>query len=114
MRWFRRQTRNREMAIDVLLSGRPKLDCYGPGFPRNGDGTVRVLPAEGSGTVRDVIHRLDAPVDWVAMIMVNARQNPPTMVLRVGDRVILIPSDLATLWRFLGLQNLGADTVCGF
>lgn len=110
---FPRQTRNREMAIDVLLSGRLKLDGYGRGLPRSGDGTVRVLLAEG-GTVRDVIHRLSVPVDRVAMIMVNARQNPPTMVLHTGDRVILIPADVAALWRFLGLQNLGAGTVCDF
>jgi hypothetical protein len=110
---FPRQTGNREVAIDVLLSGRLKLDGHGRGLPRNGDGTVRVLLAE-DGTVRDVVHCLGVSVDRVAMIMVNARQNPPAMVLHTGDRVILIPADVAALWRFPGLQNLGAGTVCDF
>lgn len=113
MCWFPRQTRNPEMTISVLLSGRLKLDGYGRGLPRNGDGSMRLSMVEG-GTVRDVVERLGMSADQVAMIMVNARQNPPTTMLRTGDRVILIPSDVAALWRFLGLQNLGADSVYDF
>ena len=64
MCWFRRQARNREMAIDVLLSGRLKLDGYGRGLPRNGDGTMHLSLVEG-GTVRDVVERLGMSADVI-------------------------------------------------
>jgi len=34
--------------------------------------------------------------------------------LRPGDRVILMPPDVAALWRFLGVQNMGMESVCDF
>jgi hypothetical protein len=30
------------------------------------------------------------------------------------DRVILMPPDVAALWRFLGVQNMGMESVCDF
>jgi sulfur carrier protein ThiS len=101
------------VTINVLLSGRLKLDGYGRDHPVDGDGTMRLSLAEGS-TVGEVIESLGVPADRVAMIMVNSRQCPPRTALHTGHRVILIPADVAALWHFLGLQNLGADTVCDF
>lgn len=101
------------LAINVLLSGRLKLDGYGRGHLEDGDGTVRLSLAEGSA-VREVIERLGVPADRVAMIMVNGCQQSAGTALQSGDRVILIPPDVAALWRFLGQQNLGIQSILDF
>ena len=101
------------MNINVLLSGRLRLDGYGKGKPENGDRTYRLALPEGS-TVKDVIRDLSIPSEKVTMTMVNARQCDATARLRAEDRVILIPSDVALLWRHLGLMNLGAESVFDF
>jgi hypothetical protein len=48
------------MGINVLLSGRLKLDGYGQGRPENGDGTFRLALPEGS-TVEQVIQGMGVP-----------------------------------------------------
>ena len=101
------------MNINVLLSGRLRLDGYGKGKPENGDRTYRLTLPEGS-TVKDVIRDMSIPSDKVTMTMVNARQCNDKARLSPEDRVILIPSDVALLWRHLGLMNLGADSVFDF
>ena len=101
------------MTINVLLSGRLKIDGYGKGMPDNGDGTFRLNLRQGS-TVREVINGLNIPFEKVAMMMLNARQCDVSSQLKSGDRVILIPSDVALLWRHLGLMNLGAESVFDF
>lgn len=101
------------MTINVLLSGRLLLDGYGKSHPRSGDGTYQLDLGEGS-TVQDVINNLGVPQAQVALTMRNARQCPVEANLRTGDRVILIPPDVAALWRFLGCMNLGAESVCDF
>ncbi len=93
------------MEIDVLLSGMLRIQGYGQGHPRCEDGTLRVRMARRS-TVTDVIRRLGIPVQRVVMTMRNGRQCPATAGLEQGDRVILIPEDVALLWRALGRQNL--------
>ena len=94
------------MEIDVLLSGMLRIQGYGHDRPLREDGTVRVRMDQRS-TVQDVIRRLGIPVRRVVMTMLNGRQCQTTTVLRQGDRVILIPEDVAALWRALGRQNLG-------
>ena len=94
------------LAINVLLSGRLKLDGFGQGHPIARDGTFPLALGEGS-TVREAIHDMGVPADRVVMTMINGRQCPVDTGLCSGDRVILIPSDVAALWRFLGRQNLG-------
>ena len=94
------------VAVNVLLSGRLKLDGFGKGHPAAYDGTFPLKLREGS-TVREAIHGMGVPADRVAMTMINGRQCPVNARLNPGDRVILIPSDVAALWRFLGLQGLG-------
>ena len=101
------------MTVDVLLSGRLKLDGYGQGHRLNDDGTFELSLGRG-GTVRDVIQGMGVPTDRVTMTMLNGRKCPVESGLRSGDRVILIPSDVAALWRFLGNQNLGAESVFDF
>ncbi len=96
--------------IDVLLSGRLRLDGYGSGQPTNGDGFLR-LPMPPGRTVRDVIRQLGVPPDKVAMVMVNARHRSLGTSLQAHDRVILIPQDVERLWRFLCMQNLRTDGV---
>ena len=39
--------------------------------------------------------------------MLNGRQCPLETALKPGDKVILIPQDVAILWRALHTQNLG-------
>jgi hypothetical protein len=101
------------MDINVLLSGRLRLDGYGKGKPENSDRTYRLALPEGS-TVKDVIRDLSIPSEKVTMTMVNACKCDDTARLRPEDRVILSPSDVALLWRHLGLMNLGAESVFDF
>jgi hypothetical protein len=101
------------MTVNVLLSGRLRLDGYGQGHPKHDDGTFRLSLGQGS-TVRDVIRSMGVPADRVTMTMLNGRKCQPGSGVRSGDRVILIPSDVAMLWRFLGNQNLGAESVFDF
>jgi hypothetical protein len=101
------------MNVNVLLSGRLKIDGYGKGRPENGDGTYRLSLAEGS-TVKEVIQGMNVPQDRVALMMINARKTEATARVKAEDRVILIPSDVALLWRHLGRMNLGAESVFDF
>jgi hypothetical protein len=101
------------MTVNVLLSGRLKLDGFGQGHPLSGDGTFRLSLGQGS-TVGDVIQRMGVPKDRVTMTMLNGRKCPVGSDVKSGDRVILIPQDVAALWRFLGNQNLGAESVFDF
>jgi hypothetical protein len=54
------------------------------------------------------------PTGKVAMMMVNARKCDAAAPISPEDRVVLIPSDVALLWRHLGAMNLGADSVFDF
>lgn len=101
------------MDVNVLLTGRLSLDGYGRGKQENADGTYRLTLPEGS-TVQEVIQGMRVPPSRVAMTMVNARECEVSAPLKPDDRVILIPSDVALPWRFLGLMNLGPETVFGF
>jgi hypothetical protein len=101
------------MTIDVLLSGRLRLDGYGHGHPVGDDGIHRLSLADGS-TVREVIRNMGVPFEKVAMTMINGRKCQASTGIKSGDRVILIPSDVAALWRFLGNQNLGTESVFDF
>jgi hypothetical protein len=101
------------MSINVLLSGRLKLDGYGKGKPENGDGTFHLNLGEGS-TVREVIQGMGVPSGKVAMTMINGRKCEVGTRVKADDRVILIPSDVAVLWRALGRMNMGMESVFDF
>ena len=94
------------MTVNVLLSGRLKIDGYGQGYAMNDDSTFRLALREG-GTVRDVIGGMGVPPEKVTSAMLNGRQCQEETALRPGDRVILISQDVAILWRSLHTQNLG-------
>lgn len=94
------------MSIDVLLSGILRIEGYGRGHTLCEDGTYRVWVSHRC-TVKDVIRRLGVPAHRVVMTMLNGRQCQTAATLKQGDRVILIPEDVAMLWRALGRQNLG-------
>jgi hypothetical protein len=101
------------MTVDVLLSGRLRLDGYGRGKPANGDGTVRLALADGS-SVRQVIRGLGIPLNKVVMTMINGRKCEFDSKVTRDDRVVLIPQDVAALWRALGRQNMGMESVFDF
>ncbi|HEX2986692.1 MAG TPA: hypothetical protein VHS06_00735 [Chloroflexota bacterium] len=101
------------MTVDVLLSGRLKIDGYGEGHPTNPDGSFRLSMEEGC-TVQKVVHDMGVPPERVAMTMVNGRRTGNGRNLMSGDRVILIPADVACLWRALGRQNMGMESVFDF
>ena len=101
------------IGVNVLLSGRLKLDGFGRGKPASDDGTYQ-LALEDDSTVAEAIRGLGVPANRVALTMVNARQCRADARLKAGDRVILIPPDVAALWRFLGTQNLGMESVFDF
>jgi hypothetical protein len=101
------------MSINVLLSGRLKIDGYGRGKPENGDGTFRLALPAGS-TVRQVIRGMGVPSSKVVMTMINGRKAEVGAKVKPDDRVILIPSDVALLWRALGRLNMGMESVFDF
>ena len=101
------------MTVNVLLSGRLKLDGYGQGHCLSDDGTFQLELGRNS-TVKDVIRGMGVPIDRVTMTMLNGRKCQQGEDVKPGDRVILIPQDVAMLWRFLGKQNLGAESVFDF
>lgn len=101
------------MTVNVLLSGKLRIDGFGQGYPRGNDGTVQLSLAKES-TIEDVVRGMGVPTDRVSMTMLNGRKCQLASGVKSGDRVILIPSDVAALWRFLGGQNLGAESVFDF
>lgn len=101
------------MNVNVLLSGRLRLDGYGYGKPENSDRTYRLTLPSGS-TVNEVIQGMGIPAGKVVLMMVNARKCDAATPVKSGDRIILIPSDVALLWRHLGAMNLGAESVFDF
>jgi len=101
------------MNVNVLLSGRLRLDGYGRGKSENDDLTYRLdLPA--GSTVKEVIRGMNVPSAKVAATMINGRTCNVAAPVKPDDRVVLIPSDVALLWRHLGLMNLGAEGVIDF
>ena len=101
------------MNVNVLLSGRLKLDGYGKGKPQNRDRTYRLALPEWS-TVREDIRGMEVPSSQVTMTMFNGHKCDVTAHLKSEDRVILIPSDVALFWRHLGKMNAGAESVFEF
>ena len=57
---------------------------------------------------------MNVPPAKVTMTMLNGRKCQITDRVKPEDRVILIPSDVALLWRYLGKMNLGAESVFDF
>jgi len=98
------------ITINVLLSGMLKLDGYGHGKPENGDGTYSLVLQEKS-KVQQAIWGMGIPSSKVVMTMLNGRNCERGTRLKSGDRVILIPSDVAALWRYLGAMNMNKETV---
>jgi hypothetical protein len=94
------------VTVNILLSGRLKLDGYAKGRPADYDGTIPLALREGS-TVRQAMDGMSVPADRVVMTMLNGHQCAVDTLLRSGDRIILIPEDVAALWRALGRQSLG-------
>jgi hypothetical protein len=54
------------------------------------------------------------PFDQVALIKINGRECPVEADVKAGDRIALIAPDVAPLWRYVGLQNLGMNGVVDF
>ncbi|MGC8875053.1 MAG: MoaD/ThiS family protein [Chloroflexia bacterium] len=101
------------MVVHILLSGRLKLDGYGRGMPDNGDGTFRlVLPA--GGTVLDIVRSISIPPEQVALTMRNGRRCDLGTEVRSGDRIVLVPPDVAALWRALGRMDVAVESVLDF
>ena len=94
------------VTVNVLLSGRLKLDGFGRGRPVERDGTFPLALSEGS-TVRETIDGLRIPAAQVALTILNGQGCAVDARLSGGDRVILVPEDVAALWRAFGRQNLG-------
>lgn len=101
------------MNINVLLSGRLRLDGYGQGKMENGDSTFGLVLPEGS-TVQQVIQGMGVPSSKVAMTMINGRKCEVGARVKPDDRVILIPQDVAALWQAFGKMNMGMESVFDF
>ena len=101
------------MNVKVLLSGSLKTNGYVNGQPANHDGTYRLEVADGS-TVAEVIRGMNIPLAAVALTMVNSRQCALTTPVSEGDRIALIPSDVAPFWRYVELMNLKMVSLVDF
>ena len=85
------------LEIRVRLFVRLVLEGYGRGRQAAGDGTFPLTLRDGS-KVRDAIEGMRVPAARVGMTLVNARICPLDTPLAPGDRVVLVPQDLAALW----------------
>jgi hypothetical protein len=101
------------ITVKVLLSGKLKLDGYGHGKPQNSDGTFSLALPEKS-MVQQAIRGMGVPSGKVAMTMLNGRMCQRETRLKTDDRVILIPADVAALWRYLGAMNMNKETVIDY
>lgn len=101
------------ITVNVLLSGRLKLDGYGRGKSENRDGTFSLTLPEKS-RVLQAIQGMGIPSSKVAMTMLNGRNCKRGTRLKTNDRVILIPTDVAAFWRYLGAMNMNKETVFDF
>ncbi len=96
------------ITVNVLLSGRLKLDGYGEGHETNGDGTYHLDLKDGA-IAPDVIDGMGVPAESVSFTMVNGHVCHNGTALHSGDRVVLVPPDVAALWRHLGSMNGGRE-----
>ena len=64
--------------------------------------------------VQQVIHELGIPSSKVAITMLNGRNCERGTRLKTGDQVVLIPSDVAALWRYVGAMNMNRETVIDY
>ena len=97
------------MKINVLLCGKLALDGYGGGCPKSDDGTFQMTVEEGA-TVQDILGSMDVPSYEVAMVRINGQKSQREAEVKDGDRIVLIPSEVASFWRYLGRLNLGWAT----
>lgn len=88
------------MSISVLLSGRLYLKGYGNGKKAIAPAWFALEVEEGQ-TVEGVIQAMEVPPEEVALAMVNGKKCGREMEVRDGDRVALLPSDVAALWDFV-------------
>ncbi len=101
------------MTVNVILTGKLRTDGYTDGHKINDDGSVQLTVQEGA-TVHDVIECMDVPSELVAMAMINGQKCTNGDTLVDGDRVVLIPSDVACFYRMMGIQNMGMESVFDF
>lgn len=93
------------MELTVLLSGKLAQPGTGLAAQKNGSGTYALSVGEGSN-VGQVVQAMGVPPAEVAMTMVNGRRCDATAKVAPGDRVVLIPPDVAALWGFVHRQAL--------
>lgn len=93
------------MTVNVLLSGRLYTKGYGQG-KKNGLPGWFELELQGGETVQEIIETMGVPSEEVSMTMVNGKECGRGVSVRDGDRVILIPPDVAALWRYLSAMSM--------
>ncbi|HEY75559.1 MAG TPA: hypothetical protein G4O00_05175 [Thermoflexia bacterium] len=98
------------MAVKVLLSGRLYVRGYGQD-KKNGLPGWFELDLQGGETVQEVIEAMGVPSDEVSITMVNGKECKREASVRDGDRVILIPPDVAALWRYLSAMSMHFGSV---
>jgi len=98
------------MTVNVLLSGRLYIKGYGQD-KKNGSPGWFELELQGGETVQEIIETMGVPSEEVSMTMVNGKECGRGASVRDGDRVILIPPDVAALWRYLSAMSMHFGTV---
>ncbi len=64
------------------------------------------MDLQGEETVEEIVQAMDVPPDEVAMTMLNGKRCGLETSVRDGDRVILVPPDVAALWHYLSAMSL--------
>jgi hypothetical protein len=101
---------NLMVTIRVRLFGRLVLGRHGRGRQAEADGTFLLTLGDGD-TVADVINAMRVPASRVGLTLVNAHICAVETPLSLGDRVVLVPTDLAALWPARLRQDLTARMV---
>jgi hypothetical protein len=93
------------MKVNVILWETLAQANYGSGCPKGDDGALQVALDPGA-RVQDVIERLGVPSGQVALIRINGHKGRLEANVRAGDRIDLIPQEVASSWRHRARLNL--------
>ncbi len=87
------------MKVSILLTGRLRTDGFCEEYERDHEGRIPLEISQGA-RVEDVIRSLGIPPCLVTGTTLNGKRCGPGSSLQAGDRVMLMPPEIAPLWRY--------------
>ena len=98
------------MQVSVLLTGKLRTDGICAECERDHEGRIPLEIRQGA-CVEDIIHILRIPPCLVAGVTLNGSRCSLSSPLNPGDRVMLMPPEIAPLWRYTQPVETWTDTV---